>query len=259
MVLQHRLMDRVIVALSLAVAIYALAAAVPLVLGADDGGPPPNPAEEQPEVLTSGPVHEAFAQPINTDVQAPVVATAEPPAPIEETPSADRPAAAGVIWVPGYWAWEADRANYVWVSACWRVAPPNRTWAPGYWNPISGGWEWVAGYWGPAGATDVEYLPAPPSVESVDPVGVAPALDRTWVPPCYYWHLGQYVHGPAIGWRCTPAGCGSHRITSGRPAATSLLKDTGTANSNTAACCLRRFVSRVPCGPGRASSTRPRW
>ena len=40
--------------------------------------PPPVPSEEQPEVLTSGPVHEAFAEPVNLQVQQGLVAPKAP-------------------------------------------------------------------------------------------------------------------------------------------------------------------------------------
>ncbi len=108
---------------------------------------PPIPAQEQPEVLTRGPVHEAFAEPVNLQVQAGLVAPNQPPANIEEIPPAERPQGDQYVWVPGYWSWDADRNNYIWVSGCWRAAPPNMYWVPGYWSQVSRGWEWVAGFW----------------------------------------------------------------------------------------------------------------
>jgi len=84
--------------------------------------PPPTPAEEQPEVLTRGPVHEAFAEPVNLQVQAGLVAPQQPPAKIEEIPPADKPEGDQFVWVPGYWSWDGDRSGYIWVSACWRAA-----------------------------------------------------------------------------------------------------------------------------------------
>jgi hypothetical protein len=96
--------------------------------------PPPMPAQEQPEVLTRGPVHEAFAEPVNLEFQAGLVAPTQPPANIEEIPPADRPAGDHFVWVPGYWSWDADRSGYIWVSACWRVAPPDMSWMPGYYQ-----------------------------------------------------------------------------------------------------------------------------
>ncbi len=111
----------------------------PLYGAADE--PPPVPAQEQPEVLTSGPVHEAFAEPVNLQVQGGLVAPIEPPANIVEYPPAERPAGSQYVWVPGYWAWDNDRHDYIWVSACWRAVPPNRYWVPGYWSRAANGWE----------------------------------------------------------------------------------------------------------------------
>src|ERR1044071_8395008 len=163
------------------------------VRGQPENAPPSIPVEEQPEVLIRGPVHEAFAEPVSFQYEAGVVAPISPPANIEEIPPAYRPAGDEVIWVPGYWSWDEERKNYIWVSACWRTAPPNMTWVPGYWNPVSRGWEWVAGFWAPAGAQEIEYLPAPPPSESVEAPGPAPREDNVWVPPCWYWSEGHYV------------------------------------------------------------------
>lgn len=99
--------------------------------------PPPIPAQEQLEVLTRGPVHEAFAEPVPLKVQAGLIVPLPPPANIEEVPPVERPLGDHFVWVPGYWAWDADRNDYIWVSACWRAAPPNMYWVPGYWNPVA--------------------------------------------------------------------------------------------------------------------------
>ena len=63
--------------------------------------PPPTPAQEQPEVLTRGPVHEAFAEPVNLQVQAGLVAPKPPPANIAEITPAQRPAGEQFVLVPG--------------------------------------------------------------------------------------------------------------------------------------------------------------
>ena len=166
--------------------------------------PPPTPAQEQPEVLTRGPVHEAFAEPVNLQVQAGLVAPDQPPAKIEEIPPADRPQGAQFVWVPGYWSWDGDRNGYIWVSACWRAAPPNMYWVPGYWARVPEGWEWVAGFWAPAGVQKIEYLPAPPAFDDVEPPGPPPSDDDIWVPSCQYWHQDHYVRRPGYWLREQP-------------------------------------------------------
>ena len=159
----------------------------------EQNAPPATPAQEQPEVLSRGPVHEAFAEPVNMQLEAGLVAPNQPPPNIEELPPAERPQGQQFVWIPGYWSWDADRNGYIWVSACWRVAPPRMSWVPGYWSRVSEGWEWVAGFWAPAGVQEIVYLPAPPTVGDVEPQGPAPSLDTIWVPPCMYWSQGQYV------------------------------------------------------------------
>jgi hypothetical protein len=166
--------------------------------------PPPTPAEEQPEVLTRGPVHEAFAEPVNLQVQAGLVVLDKPPAKIEEIPPTERPEGDQFVWVPGYWSWDAERNGYIWVSACWRAAPPNMYWVPGYWAQVPEGWEWVAGFWAPVSAQRIEYLPAPPALDDLQPPGLPPSADTIWVPSCQYWSQDRYVQRPGYWLREQP-------------------------------------------------------
>lgn len=159
---------------------------------------PPTPAEEQPEVLASGPVHEAFAEPVDLQVQDGLVAPLEPPPNIVENPPSEKPAGGQFVWVPGYWAWDSERNCYIWVSGCWRAAPQNMYWVPGYWTKVPEGWEWVSGFWMPVTRVQqIEYLPAPPTLDDVQPPDNPQFQDRIWVPPCWYWYHGGYVlrHG----------------------------------------------------------------
>ena len=199
------------------------------------GPPPPIPSQEQVEVLTRGPVHEAFAEPVPLEAQAGLVVTRQPPANIEEIPPAERPQGDNFVWVPGYWGWDADRNDFIWVTACWRAAPPRMYWVPGYWAEVlddqpaerggvnvsvgglvihvGGGqaapvtvptWEWVPGFWAPVGAQEIEYLPAPPAPMDVEPPGPAPHADSSWVPGCWYWRQDQYVRRPGYWMRQQP-------------------------------------------------------
>ena len=184
------------------------------------------PAAELPagsEVLAGGPVHEAFAKPVSMDPQAPLLVPKPPPENLQEVPPAERPAGAGIVWVPGYWAWDADRNDFIWVSGCWRNTPPNTYWVPGHWLQAGNGWEWIGGFWKPITAQpqqEIEYLPAPPAALEVEAPGAPPLPDQVWVPGCWYWNQGQYVprHGywitQQVGWvwvpshfAWTPRGC----------------------------------------------------
>jgi hypothetical protein len=160
---------------------------------------PAIPREELPagaEVLTAGPVHEAFAKPVTMDAQEPILVTQQPPANLQEVPPAEQPAGSGIVWVPGYWAWASDRNDFVWVSGCWRNAPPNTYWVPGHWLQAGNGWEWIGGFWKPISSQpqqEIEYLPAPPAPFDVDAPGAPPQPDQVWVPGCWYWQEGKYV------------------------------------------------------------------
>ena len=153
--------------------------------------PPPIPSDEQPEVLTSGPIHEAFAQPVNLEEDNGFIVPKAPPPDIEETPPAERPVGDQFAWIPGYWAWDSDRNEHIWVSGCWRAVPQGKYWVPGYWVKVTNGWKWVAGFWASVEDEDIEYLPAPPAVTYIDPPS-EPA-NKIWVPACWYWSYGRYT------------------------------------------------------------------
>ncbi|MFH1154087.1 MAG: hypothetical protein V1793_09725 [Pseudomonadota bacterium] len=175
-----------------------LAMAMTIGLGCTEvtGQAPPVPDQEQPEVLTRGPVNEAFAQPVNLEDQTGLIVQTAPPSDIEEVPPLERPVGEQFQWIPGYWAWDLDRNGYIWVSGCWRAVPPGMTWVPGYWAKVEQGWQWVAGFWAPMGNNDIEYLPAPPALTDIEPPSPAQSPDSIWVPPCWYWYHKQYIHRP---------------------------------------------------------------
>ena len=179
--------------------------------------PPPVPSEELPagsQTLASGPVHEAFATPVSSEPQTPLVVPKQPPANLQEVPPSERPAGASVVWVPGYWAWDADRLDFIWVSGCWRNLPPNTYWVPGYWLQADNGWQWIGGFWAPVSTQQqqsIDYLPAPPALTTTEAVAAPPQPDQTWVPGCWYWTQDRYVWRPGYwmnqqeGWVWIPS------------------------------------------------------
>ena len=58
------------------------------------------------QVLTQGPIHEAFAEPVLYDPKPGPVVPKASPAPIAELPPDQKPVGANVQWIPGYWAWD---------------------------------------------------------------------------------------------------------------------------------------------------------
>src|SRR5580692_2847818 len=124
-----------------------------LVLCGASWGQAPAPDIEQTfaEAQTRGPVHEAFARPYDMAVQIDPVIKQKPPAPIPEEPPAVKPEGDSVGWIAGYWAWDADNNEFMWISGTYRNAPAGRVYVAGYWEQTAdGGWRWVHGYWAPA-------------------------------------------------------------------------------------------------------------
>jgi hypothetical protein len=174
--------------------------------------PADSPAvQEGVQVLTRGPVHEAFAEVIAFDRQEGVVVAKAPPDAIEELPPDQRPAGANVTWIPGYWAWDDDNEDFLWVSGVWRFLPPGRQWVAGYWGKAEAGYQWTSGYWADGKAREIEYLPQPPEMVNAEPDGDAPSENQVWIPGIQAWNQNRYAVRPGYwgkiqtGWDWIPA------------------------------------------------------
>lgn len=160
-------------------------------------------SEQDVEILMRGPVHEAFAEPYVSDPEPGLVAPKQPPDPIEEIP-AEREDVEGLQWIPGYWAWDEDRDDFIWVSGVWRKAPPGRTWVPGYWTEADGGWRWVSGFWTSAADGVVEYVPPPPESVESGPASPSPGDDYFYIPGCWVYQSDHYVWRAGYWTACRP-------------------------------------------------------
>ncbi len=147
---------------------------------------------DEPEVLDGAPLHEAFARPLALEAQA-IVVDRSPPEPINELPPEDRPEGSNVHWLPGYWYFDVERDDFVWISGLWRNFPPGRTWVPGEWQQVEAGFQWVAGYWAEAQAQEQQLLPLPPPTLEVGPSSPAPAANYLWAPGCWQWQGASYA------------------------------------------------------------------
>ena len=158
----------------------------------------PDQASEQEgvEVLTRGPVHEAFAQTVTFNAEPGIVVSKAPPEAIEELPPDQKPEGDNVAWIPGYWAWDDDRSDFLWVSGIWRALPPGRQWVPGYWGQTGKDFQWTSGYWADARLSEREYLPEPPTSVEAGPNIVAPSADHLWTPGCWVWNENRYAWRP---------------------------------------------------------------
>jgi hypothetical protein len=177
-------------------------------------------AEAAYETLLRGPVHEAFAEQYNPDPQPGLVVPQQPPEPVEELPPEIRPEGDNVIWIAGYWAWDDEREDFVWISGIWRQVPPGMRWLSGYWAETAGGWQWVSGTWIDETVDELQYLPEPPQTLEMGPVGEPPSEDHVWIPGTWLHQANRYAWRPgywSVGHRnqvwiparyvWTPRGC----------------------------------------------------
>jgi len=131
--------------------------------GLDRADSPINDQDQEVEFLTRGPMHEAFAEPYQANPEETLVVAKQPPEPINELPPNYRPEGNDVAWIPGYWAWDDERTDFIWISGVWRDFPPGQQWIPGYWHQVPTGYQYVGGFWIGGDVADVAYLPTPPA------------------------------------------------------------------------------------------------
>lgn len=183
---------------------------------AQDGLPPPAPtaeinaagqAETTPEgmeVLTSGPLHEAFADTVRYNAEPGLTIDREPPQLIEEQPPESRPEGDDVVWIPGYWGWDDETSDFIWITGVYRNRPPGHRWVPGYWASVEGQYQWVSGFWVRDDVTEVQYLPEPPESLDQGPSSPAPSSDYFWNPGCWNWGGSSYGWRAGYWARCQP-------------------------------------------------------
>jgi hypothetical protein len=148
------------------------------------------------EVLTRGPIHEAYAQPVGDRPQATPLVPKPPPPPFAEIPAEQKPAG-NVVWLAGYWAWDDERQNYIWISGIWRAPPPGQQWIPGRWNVVGTRWQWVPGFWTvQQKQASLTYLPPPPPFMDMPPTTPAPGPNYVFVPGTWVYRDNRYDWRP---------------------------------------------------------------
>jgi hypothetical protein len=148
------------------------------------------------EIQARGLIHEAFAQPIDSQPAPGPVVPKEPPPPVPEEPPEYQPKGDNIKWIPGYWAWDADRNDFLWISGTYRNAPGGRNYVPGYWQQTSDGWRWVSGFWAPADQAQLPYAPQPPEPLLNGPSVPPPGPDYNYVPGYWFYRDTQWVWRP---------------------------------------------------------------
>ena len=160
----------------------------PPAAGADDPATP-----KGVEVQARGPVHEAFATP-SAEAKATYGVPKKPPEALEEMPPDEKPDD-DAVWIGGYWAWDDDRQDFLWVSGCWRVKPEGKEWMPGYWREVGAQHQWVPGFWtnvAERASAEVTYYPEPPPPPQLAPPA-PPEPDMFYVPGYWMWTGDRYV------------------------------------------------------------------
>ena len=168
-------------------------------------------SEQGVEELTRGPVHEAFAATVTFDPEPGMFVQTSPPALIEEVPPDQRPEGDNVTWIPGYWGWDEEQDDFIWISGVWRNLPPGRQWVPGYWGEVGSQWQWTSGYWADEDTEEVTYVSKPPKSIESGPNVEAPSRNHIWVSGTwinredrYAWRPGYWEPGQA-NWTWIPA------------------------------------------------------
>ena len=165
----------------------------------------PAPAADDPnvEVMTRGPVHEAYAVPVSAGQTPGMIVPRQPPAAVEEVPPDMRPQDPNSVWIPGYWSWDDDRHDFLWVSGVWRTPPPGYRWMPGYWQDLPGqGHQWTSGYWMPAHLQEATYLPQPPQSIETGPTSNPPGVNYFWVSGHWHWVGTHFAWQPGYWAAC---------------------------------------------------------
>ncbi len=148
------------------------------------------------QVLTRGPVHEAFAGIVSYNPEPGLIVGKAPPEAIEELPPEIRPAGDNISWIPGYWGWDDERSDYLWISGTWRAMPPGRQWTTGYWGTVGQGYQWTSGYWADSSLQETAYLPKPPVTVEAGPNIEAPSRNHAWTPGSWMWNQERYAWRP---------------------------------------------------------------
>jgi WXXGXW repeat (2 copies) len=164
-----------------------------------DAQPPgeaPPPVPQGIEVQARGPIHEAFAS-LAGDPTPTKPVPKQPPKPLDEMPPEEKPEG-NAVWIGGYWGWDDDRSDFLWVTGTWRTPPPGKKWVAGYWRDNTDSWQWVPGFWTQADtaekpAEQVTYFPAPPPPPEVASPGPPPNPETFFVPGSHVWVDGRYM------------------------------------------------------------------
>lgn len=220
-VTRHRMAPRLVLA-GIAFGILGTLALAQSPAGSQGPPPPPEPqapppldapkTEPLPATPDAAPLPAPDREPVResrpdvvTSPAAPagrVYVPHQPPPPVAERPSGERPGPRAV-WTSGYWDWDPADSRFVWVAGTWRVPPAGMTWTPGRWVRDGRGWYWVAGTWARraarpaiAAGRPAWQIDGPPAEHPDDTPPPAPGPDVFYVPG----HYAPNAAGDRLTW-----------------------------------------------------------
>jgi hypothetical protein len=144
----------------------------------------------QIKIYEEGPINEAYLSKFGGNNLILDAIPREPPYPINERipPQTDMQAE----WVPGYWAWQDEINDFVWVSGVWRKPPPGHLWISGFWKKFEEGWVWIHGFWNRMSEANLHYIGIAPPDSIEEDVPPPPNEGYAWNPG--YWHFAFNEH-----------------------------------------------------------------
>jgi hypothetical protein len=147
--------------------------------------------------------------------RAPQYSPKQPPAPVLERPSGERPGRRAE-WIGGYWDWDSARAEYFWIGGFWQVPERDSIWVGSRWMRDANGWYRIPGSWskrrGPV-AVETAFVDesiaawrstGPPADHPPDQPTAAPGPDYFYVPGHYSPSGNQLKWKPGFWARTQP-------------------------------------------------------
>lgn len=100
------------------------------------------------------------------------------------------------VWIHGYWAWNEQKNDYIWITGTWRKPPPEHHWIHGFWKKFEQGWVWISGFWSKPYFDSITFIEnSPPEYVNENP-GTPPKEKSFWMPG--YWHY--FSDADEYGW-----------------------------------------------------------
>lgn len=144
------------------------------------------------QVMASGIFHEAFAFPIRYEPVKPVPVSVAPPAiPVEVRPEIASELQEQAVWIPGYWEWDAETDDFIWVSGIWRFPPPGSKWIEGQWVRTEAGFMREPGGW-TSSSVELIYVERPPRYKGRFVAKSSLPERHVWIPGTWIPENGRF-------------------------------------------------------------------